>query len=154
MSQFLFPDALRARRWEPAPSAFLMKFMAVWMYNSYILKFQRKRESKGKEGAPFYPIIAGLLIYMLNDVLYNEIFKICQVRSRSGTFCHRTVFPFPSLLGIFYWFGRINGYESSTYQKKTETGRIKRKMATSITPHAYTPPRASGYLPVRPHILF
>lgn len=119
MSQFLFPDALRARRWEPAPSAFLMKFMAVWMYNSYILKFQRKRERKGKEGAPFHPIIAALLIYMLNDVLCNEIFKICQVRSRSGTFCHRTFVSFPSLLGIFYQFGQMD--TSPTYQKRTET---------------------------------
>lgn len=122
MSQFLFPDALRSRRWEPALSAFLMKFMAVWVYNSYILKFQRKRERKGKECTPFCPIIARLLIYMLNDVLYNEIFKICQVRSRSGTFCRRAFFSFLSLLGIFYWFGQINSYESSMYQKKTETG--------------------------------
>lgn len=119
MSQFLFPDALRARRWEPAPSAFLMKFMAVWMYNSYILKFQRRRERKGNEGAPFCPIIAALLIYMLHDVLYDEIFKLCQVRSPSGTFCHRTFFSFPSFLGIFYRFGRTN--TSSTYQERAET---------------------------------
>lgn len=55
MSQFLFPDALRARRWEPAPSAFLMKFMAVWMYNSYIFKISEEEGEKGKRGRSILP---------------------------------------------------------------------------------------------------
>lgn len=142
ISQFLFPDALSGRRWELALPAFLMKFMAAWMYNRYSLKFQRNRERKGNEGNPFpwtQPGVWFICCTMSCKMQYLRSAKFCR------TSCYHTFFSFLSLLCRFYWVGWINSIhrwftfvqtnvrKTSHEKKKTETGWIKRKLATSIT---------------------